>query len=59
MVNVNVSPHLCYFARQVYYYQDVKCREEMYDKDVIILQVLYRFLWSAIPDDVFVTDLLE
>lgn len=24
---------------QVYYYQDVKCRDEMYDKDVIMLQV--------------------
>ncbi|XP_063058960.1 E3 ubiquitin-protein ligase UBR1 [Engraulis encrasicolus] len=25
---------------QVYYYQDVKCREEMYDKDIIILQII-------------------
>lgn len=24
---------------QVYYYQDVKCRDEMYDKDVLMLQV--------------------
>uniref|UniRef100_A0A1A8DB74 E3 ubiquitin-protein ligase n=1 Tax=Nothobranchius kadleci TaxID=1051664 RepID=A0A1A8DB74_NOTKA len=24
---------------QVYYYQDVKCRDEMYDKDVIMLQI--------------------
>uniref|UniRef100_A0A7N8X0Y5 E3 ubiquitin-protein ligase n=1 Tax=Mastacembelus armatus TaxID=205130 RepID=A0A7N8X0Y5_9TELE len=24
---------------QVYYYQDVKCREEMYDKDILMLQV--------------------
>lgn len=24
---------------QVYYYQDVKCREEMYDKDIVMLQV--------------------
>ncbi|XP_058471362.1 E3 ubiquitin-protein ligase UBR1 isoform X1 [Solea solea] len=24
---------------QVYYYQDVKCREEMYDKDVLMLQI--------------------
>ncbi|XP_076130884.1 E3 ubiquitin-protein ligase UBR1 [Alosa pseudoharengus] len=24
---------------QVYYYQDVKCREEMYDKDISILQI--------------------
>uniref|UniRef100_A0A8C4XDW1 E3 ubiquitin-protein ligase n=1 Tax=Erpetoichthys calabaricus TaxID=27687 RepID=A0A8C4XDW1_ERPCA len=24
---------------QVYYYQDVKCRDEMYDKDIIMLQV--------------------
>lgn len=27
------------FHEQVYYYQDVKCRDEMYDKDVIMLQV--------------------
>lgn len=26
-------------AEQVYYYQDVKCRDEMYDKDIIMLQV--------------------
>uniref|UniRef100_A0A8C0UL47 E3 ubiquitin-protein ligase n=1 Tax=Cyanistes caeruleus TaxID=156563 RepID=A0A8C0UL47_CYACU len=24
---------------QVFYYQDVKCREEMYDKDIIMLQI--------------------
>ncbi|XP_075470396.1 E3 ubiquitin-protein ligase UBR1 isoform X2 [Ascaphus truei] len=24
---------------QVFYYQDVKCREEMYDKDIVMLQV--------------------
>uniref|UniRef100_A0A8C5C7P9 E3 ubiquitin-protein ligase n=1 Tax=Gadus morhua TaxID=8049 RepID=A0A8C5C7P9_GADMO len=24
---------------QVYYYQDVKCRDEMYDKDVLMLQI--------------------
>lgn len=24
---------------QVYYYQDVKCRDEMYDKDILMLQV--------------------
>ncbi|XP_026159837.1 E3 ubiquitin-protein ligase UBR1 isoform X2 [Mastacembelus armatus] len=24
---------------QVYYYQDVKCREEMYDKDILMLQI--------------------
>ncbi|KAM6335570.1 E3 ubiquitin-protein ligase UBR1 isoform 2-T2 [Podargus strigoides] len=24
---------------QIFYYQDVKCREEMYDKDIIMLQV--------------------
>ncbi|XP_061600229.1 E3 ubiquitin-protein ligase UBR1 [Cololabis saira] len=24
---------------QVYYYQDVKCRDEMYDKDVVMLQI--------------------
>lgn len=24
---------------QVYYYQDVKCRDEMYDKDIVMLQV--------------------
>ncbi|XP_038123293.1 E3 ubiquitin-protein ligase UBR1 isoform X2 [Cyprinodon tularosa] len=24
---------------QVYYYQDVKCRDEMYDKDIIMLQI--------------------
>lgn len=24
---------------QVYYYQDVKCREEMYDKDIVMLQI--------------------
>lgn len=28
------------FLSQVFYYQDVKCREEMYDKDIIMLQVL-------------------
>lgn len=27
------------FALQVYYYQDVKCRDEMYDKDIVMLQV--------------------
>lgn len=27
------------FVSQVFYYQDVKCREEMYDKDIIMLQV--------------------
>lgn len=27
---------------QVYYYQDVKCRDEMYDKDVLMLQVCCR-----------------
>ena len=26
-------------SSQVYYYQDVKCRDEMYDKDVLMLQV--------------------
>ena len=25
--------------KQVYYYQDVKCRDEMYDKDILMLQV--------------------
>ncbi|XP_062252629.1 E3 ubiquitin-protein ligase UBR1 [Platichthys flesus] len=24
---------------QVYYYQDVKCRDEMYDKDIVMLQI--------------------
>ncbi|XP_062973720.1 E3 ubiquitin-protein ligase UBR1 isoform X2 [Elgaria multicarinata webbii] len=24
---------------QIFYYQDVKCREEMYDKDIILLQI--------------------
>ncbi|KAF3701229.1 E3 ubiquitin-protein ligase UBR1 [Channa argus] len=24
---------------QVYYYQDVKCRDEMYDKDILLLQI--------------------
>ncbi|XP_041827854.1 E3 ubiquitin-protein ligase UBR1 isoform X2 [Melanotaenia boesemani] len=24
---------------QIYYYQDVKCRDEMYDKDVVMLQI--------------------
>lgn len=28
-----------FFVSQVFYYQDVKCREEMYDKDIIMLQV--------------------
>lgn len=28
----------CWYG-QVYYYQDVKCRDEMYDKDVLMLQV--------------------
>lgn len=29
----------CFHISQVFYYQDVKCREEMYDKDIIMLQV--------------------
>ncbi|KAK2532278.1 Ubr1 [Columba guinea] len=27
------------FVSPVFYYQDVKCREEMYDKDIIMLQI--------------------
>lgn len=26
-------------CKQVYYYQDVKCRDEMFDKDIVMLQV--------------------
>lgn len=33
LMHVVVSP------QQVYYYQDVKCRDEMYDKDILMLQV--------------------
>lgn len=39
-------------SEQVYYYQDVKCRDEMYDKDIIMLQVcvvyfiLFNFLFT-------------
>uniref|UniRef100_A0A8C3HHS2 E3 ubiquitin-protein ligase n=1 Tax=Chrysemys picta bellii TaxID=8478 RepID=A0A8C3HHS2_CHRPI len=29
---------------QVFYYQDVKCREEMYDKDIIMLQIGASFM---------------
>lgn len=32
------------FLSQVFYYQDVKCREEMYDKDIIMLQVPFQLL---------------
>lgn len=32
----------------MFYYQDVKCREEMYDKDIILLQVsIFEFLGSS------------
>lgn len=30
--------HIC-FRFQIYYYHNVKCRVEMFDKDVIMLQV--------------------
>lgn len=31
---------------QVYYYQDVKCRDEMYDKDILMLQVGGSLTWK-------------
>ena len=31
--------HIVVLLHQVYYYQDVKCRDEMYDKDILMLQV--------------------
>lgn len=31
--------HVVVSPQQVYYYQDVKCRDEMYDKDILMLQV--------------------
>lgn len=43
---------------QVYYYQDVKCRDEMYDKDVLMLQVGgSQALLSYAPRTVFTGDL--
>ncbi|KAG8560947.1 hypothetical protein GDO81_015191 [Engystomops pustulosus] len=35
---------------QVFYYQDVKCREEMYDKDIVMLQDQTR-QWNALIEE--------
>lgn len=38
-VLLHIHFKFCFRISQVFYYQDVKCREEMYDKDIIMLQV--------------------
>lgn len=39
LLHVTSLLKFCSPISQVFYYQDVKCREEMYDKDIIMLQV--------------------
>lgn len=39
IINVYRELILACSCGQVYYYQDVKCRDEMYDKDILMLQV--------------------